>query len=63
MIDAVEYVEKCFNIELNEYQKILINNAVNEKCYITYPPRCGRTFFMEMINEYEKLREASTTQD
>jgi hypothetical protein len=59
MIDAVEYVEKCFNIELNEYQKILINNAVNEKCYITYPPRCGRTFFMEMINEWNKLNESN----
>jgi ERCC4-related helicase len=58
MIDAVEYVEKCFNIELNEYQKILINNAVNEKCYITYPPRCGRTFFTEMINEWNELNKS-----
>ena len=58
MIDVVEYVEKCFNIELNEYQKILINNAVNEKCYITYPPRCGRTFFMEMINEWNELHKS-----
>lgn len=56
-MDAVEYVEKCFNIELQEYQKILIHNAVNEKCYITYPPRCGRTFFMEMIDEWNKLNE------
>jgi hypothetical protein len=59
MIDVVEYVEKCFNIELFEYQKILLRNAVNEKCYITYPPRCGRTFFMEMINEWNKLNESN----
>ena len=57
MIDAVEYVEKCFNIELLEYQKILLHNAVNEKCYITYPPRCGRTFFMEMIKWLTRVLE------
>lgn len=58
MIDVAEYVEKCFNIELSEYQKFLIHNAVNEKCYITYPPRCGRTFFMEMINEWNELNKS-----
>lgn len=58
MIDIVEYVEKCFNLELLEYQKILFHNAVNEKCYITYPPRCGRTFFMEMINEWNELNKS-----
>lgn len=58
MIDVAEYVEKCFNIELLEYQKIILNNAVNEKCYITYPPRCGRTFFMEMINEWNELNKS-----
>lgn len=57
-MDAVEYVEKCFNIELLEYQKILLHKAINEKCYITYPPRCGRTFFMEMIDEWNKLNES-----
>ena len=59
MIDVVEYVEKCFKIELLEYQKILLHNVVNEKCYITYPPRCGRTFFMEMINEWNNLNESN----
>ena len=58
MIDVVEYVEKCFNIELLEYQKILLHNAVNEKCYIAYPPLCGRTFFMEMINEWNELNKS-----
>lgn len=57
-MDAVEYVEKCFNIELLEYQKILLNNVINEKCYITYPPRRGRTYFMELTKEWNKLNES-----
>ena len=57
-MDVVEYVEKCFNIELLEYQKILLLNSINEKCYITYPPRCGRTYFMEMIKAWNELNES-----
>ena len=36
-MDVVEYVEKCFNNELREYQKILLHNAVHEKKYYTIP--------------------------
>ena len=58
-MDVVEYVEKCFNNELREYQKILLHNAVHEKkYYITYPPHCGRTYFTEMIKAWNELNES-----
>jgi reverse gyrase len=59
MIDIVEYVETYLGIKLFEYQKIFLRNCVETKnWYITYPPRCGRTFFMEMLNEWNKLNES-----
>ena len=58
-MDATEYVRKYFNVELLEYQKIIITNILNgEKCYVTYPPRCGKTYFMGLVNEWNKLNES-----
>lgn len=59
MIDAVEFVEEYFGIKLLEYQKILIRNyAENKHIYITYPWRCGKTYFMELINKWNELNES-----
>lgn len=58
-MNVAEYIEKCFNAELLEYQKILLHNAVNgNKYHITYPPRCGKTYFTEMIKAWNELNES-----
>lgn len=58
MIDIVEFVEKFFNVELLEYQKFLLHNAIKDKYYLTYPPRHGRTYFKEIIKEWNELNES-----
>lgn len=57
-MDVVEFIETYFDIELFEWQKIFLRKAVNEPFYITFPPRCGKTYFMELINEWNELNKS-----
>ena len=46
-IDIVEFVEKYFNIELMECQKIMLRKTINEKIYLCYPRHYGYSEYKE----------------
>lgn len=55
-MDYVEYVEKKFNIKLLPIQKEIIKAIENkENIYVCYPPRMGRKYFLEMIEEVKEI--------
>ena len=47
-----DYIEKIFGIELLDCQKNMINELEktqrNQKIYLIYPPKLGRTYFKHL---------------
>ena len=55
-MDFIEFVEQKFNIKLLPIQKEIIKAIENkENIYVCYPPRMGRKYFLEIMEEVKEI--------